>query len=116
MPSKQSGSGRKAAKKSAKKGGARPNPPTIGGGGDIGIEIDPGDPPIIVHGGGSIGLLVPPKFKEKLKKGGKFRNADQDLISLSIDGGRAIPLNVDSRIEITYGTARKRPSKKGSKY
>jgi len=61
--------------------------------------------PIIVQGGNSVDIDVPEKFKENGsgKKGGKFRNADQHLISLTIDGGQAIPLRADSRIEISYG-------------
>ncbi|HLL76669.1 MAG TPA: hypothetical protein VK421_15550 [Pyrinomonadaceae bacterium] len=67
---------------------------------------NPGEVPIIIQGGNSVDVEVPSKFKENGsgKQGGKFRNPNQNLISLTIDGGEPIALQANSRIEITYGT------------
>lgn len=64
------------------------------------------DPPIIVQGGNSVDVDVPGRFREHGPGGSggrKFRNADQDLISVTIDG-KKYDVNADSLIEIRYGT------------
>ena len=66
------------------------------------------DRPIIVQGGGSISVDLPEKFEEEGgtgKRGGKFRNRDQDIISITVDGKPVdVDLKKNSRIEINYGT------------
>jgi hypothetical protein len=67
------------------------------------------DRPIIVQGGGSILVDLPEKFEKEEggdgNRGGKFKNKDQDLIGLTVDGKPVdVEVKKNSRIEIIYGT------------
>ena len=68
------------------------------------------DRPIIIQGGNSVYIDLPEKFENESdpgRKGGKFKNKDQDLISITVDGKPVgVEVKKNSRIEITYGARR----------
>lgn len=68
----------------------------------------PGEVPIIVQGGGSVGLDLPTEFEEENnpgKKGGKFKNRNQDVLRIEVDGKPVqVEVKKNSKIVIWCGT------------